>query len=124
MAIESFDASLPKGTDNQVIQVAAKIKTQDNEVTPNVSPLTVDTASGDEIVIPANAAILILRPFDEAVRFGENSATLDGSADNGYNKIPAGQAQAIACANGDSVFVKSDSATDCELHFHFEMLTK
>ena len=112
--------ALPTDANNKPIQVAAGIQNRDAESTPNESPLTV-TDTVDEIKIPINAAVLVVRAEDADLRIGDNS-TLDGTANEGYFLIEDNERQAFPVAGGTSLHVMRDAAVSVKMYFYFEML--
>jgi len=110
---------------NNAVQVAAKILTQDGTGTPKVSPESLLTTAVQTFIPPAGAVVMIAVSAG-VVRYGDN-VTLDGTAGSvpagaGFMKACAEAEFRIPCANKNSIFIRNDVAGTNELHFMFEIL--
>jgi hypothetical protein len=96
---------------------------QDDTATPNVSPDTDVGTTPVALAIPAGCKWLHLRA-SAAIRFGTN-ATLDGTADEGYDYLPAYEASgAIPVLDGTAVYVRINAASGtCSVWYRFEKRT-
>ena len=112
--------TLPKDNQNTSIQVASNIVTQDAEGTPNVSPIAAQSTTPEELVIPTNAVVLVINTVGQILRVGDNS-TLDGTVGDGYFNIADGGTRTIPCADGNSIWIRSDTSTTV-VSFYFESI--
>ena len=121
MAVETRDSSMPEDSQNKAIQVAHNVQMRDATTpTPRESPLTV-SGSVLEIKIPNNAIVLNIFAGVNNLRFGDN-AVLDGTANEGYAILTAGNFVSLPVASKDSIHVLRDGASDVTMTFWFEML--
>ena len=120
MAVDADVSQLPQDAANRSIQVAHQIQMRDNSGTPKESPLTV-SSSVLELVPPVNAVVLHLIAATNNLRFGDN-AVLDGTAGDGYGIVTSGNSVDLACADGTSIHVLKDGASDVIMSFWFDIL--
>ena len=118
--VETAAGLLPKDLNNEAIQVAGDIQTEDDTGTPLVSPIPI-TVAITEINIPLNAAVLHMNAITDVVRYGENNTLSGSGTGNGYDIALVGVPVVIPCMNRNSIFVTRNSG-DCTLNFHFEMI--
>lgn len=119
MNVQAQGGAQPKDTQGASIPVAAKIQMRDASSTPKESPLAV-SSSVLELKPPTNAVMMIIKAVTNDINFGDNS-TLDGTANNGFMTLTAGDSLPVPVANGNSVHVVRTSA-DGSLHFYYELL--
>lgn len=115
-AVTQHDPDLARDTNNQVMHVARRIRTQDgNTGTPKESPLTVSSTI-IEIQVPAEAIELIIIDVSADMRFSEDPTM------GRYAVMPANTGLVLQCADGESLYVVRNGGIDVTMQFYFHCL--
>ena len=97
------------------LHTATAFSTQDDTGTPQASPLTVSSSEID-IVVPENAAELVIVNTDQDLRVSE----VTGMAR--YFVLPVDQSLVLQVSNTDNVYLKRDGSSDCTVQFYFRLI--
>jgi len=99
----------------QAIHVGNNIKTLDITGTPITSPVTITAGATKTLLIPANAAEIVINS-DNDVMFSEHSSF------SSYDRIPAGIPENIGIVRRDNLYLKNTGAGSIVVYFHFVIL--
>lgn len=110
-AFNFYLSSIIKG----IIHVGHNIKTRDITGTPITSPVTITAGSTKTLLIPENAAEIVIN-CDDDVMVSEHS---DFSS---YYRIPAGIPENIGIVRRDNLYLKNTSGSSIVVYFRFVTL--
>jgi len=100
--------------EGQAIARGGNVSMQDATDTAQTSPLALTTSIAT-LEIPTNAVAVVLRTPTAAIRVG-----VDADLSDGYALLPAAEKHRIPCADGNALYVRTDSGSD-NLTFYFEI---
>ncbi len=98
-----------------IIHVGNSIKTLDITATPITSPVTITAGSTKTLLVPGNAAEIVINS-DEDVMVSEHSSF------SSYYRILAGIPENIGIVRRDNLYLKNTGASSIVVYFRFVTL--
>lgn len=112
---------MPRDGNRHPVPVETSFLPQDENATPNVSPIAITSNTAVQLTVPAKAVALSMVSVGADLRFAPSGA-MNGAANNGYDLAAANVRTLVGVAGLSTLQVRRDSTTNLSLYFHFKTL--
>lgn len=121
MASPIRTGAMPRDGNRHPVPVETSFLPQDENATPNVSPIAITSNTAVQLTVPEKAVALSMVSVGADLRYAPSGA-MNGAVNNGYDLAAANVRTLVGVAGLSTLQVRRDSTTNLSLYFHFKTL--